>query len=219
MLSKSVCPLNGEPPSTSSPTYQFGLNPVEMSKSRREQKALTHRDPLCSRGPRRRFGVRRGSLSLQARVKQTHTGSSVSLTQTHTKMPCWHSFVVRNLRRLSLYLYLYEKQALLLGLSSYSSSSFSTLSQHIHLMCFPAVNLLVVSVESHIISTRGIFISPRRKLPTPLSLGFFGIQISVCTRALKIHFLALSRCCNGLDLMQSLRTLLQPTPQIAAGSS
>lgn len=38
------------PPSTSSPTYQFGLNPLEMSKSHREQKGLTHRDPLCSKG-------------------------------------------------------------------------------------------------------------------------------------------------------------------------
>lgn len=42
-LSKSVCLLNEEPPSTSSPSNHFGLNPVEMSKSCREQKGLTHR--------------------------------------------------------------------------------------------------------------------------------------------------------------------------------
>lgn len=41
-LSKSVCLLNEEPPSTSSPSNHFGLNPVEMSKRCREQKGLTH---------------------------------------------------------------------------------------------------------------------------------------------------------------------------------
>ncbi|TNN43981.1 hypothetical protein EYF80_045836 [Liparis tanakae] len=41
--SNSVRLLNEEPPSSSSPSNHFGLNPVETSKSRREQKGLTHR--------------------------------------------------------------------------------------------------------------------------------------------------------------------------------
>lgn len=53
-------------------------------------------------GPRHRFSVRSGGLSvhppLQARVK--HIGNSVSFTQTYTKLPCCHNFVVKNLETL-----------------------------------------------------------------------------------------------------------------------
>lgn len=173
------------PPSTSSPTYQFGLNPLEMSKSRREQKGLTHRDPLCSGGGPGGGLVSDVAVCHSKQGLNKHTGSSVSLTQTHTKMPCWHSFVVRNLRRLSLYLYLYERGALLLGLSSFSSSSFSTLSQHIHLMCFPAVNLAVVSVESpHHLDKGNLYFPPQKTSYAAISWFFWhpNLCVYVCAQ-------------------------------------
>lgn len=131
MLSKSVCLLNEEPPSTSSLSNHFELNHVEMSNGCREQKGLTHRALYAAR-PSQRFNVRSGSLSihppLQARVK--HIGNSVSLIQTYTKLPCCHNFVFKNVRECLLYL-----QKFLQGLSFFLllfHHPFTTQGQALH---------------------------------------------------------------------------------------
>lgn len=127
MLSKSVCLLNEEPPSTSSPSNHFELNPVEMLNGCREQKGLTHRALYAAR-PSQRFNVRSGSLSihppLQARVK--HIGNSVSLIQTYTKLPCCHNFVFKNVRDVCVCCTCKHFSRAYLS----SSFSFITLSQH-----------------------------------------------------------------------------------------
>ena len=204
MLSKSVCPLNGEPPSTSSPTYQFGLNPVEMSKSCREQKGLTHRGPLCSRGPRRRFSVRRGSLSLQARVKQTHRKRHLShtniqrdalLTQfccqkpqtSESPLPVWKRSI---------------SPGLILFFLFFFQHPFTTHPPRVFSSCKSGCG---ISWESAL-SWQGESLFPPSESFLRRCLCFFwhpNLCVYVCTHN---SFLALSRCCNGLDLMQHSST-------------
>lgn len=116
-LSNSVCLLNEEPPSTSSPSNHFGLNPVEMSNSCREQKGLTHR-ALYAAGAHAGVKCQRwqfvNSPALQERVK--HTGA-LSLTKTETnidKAP----LLFKTLRHLHvLFLQVCGKETFLQGLS------------------------------------------------------------------------------------------------------
>lgn len=177
------------PPSTSSPTYQFGLNPLEMSKSRREQKGLTHRDPLCSRGgPRRRFGVRRGSLSLQARVKQTHRKLRLPHTNTHKDALLTQFCCQKPQTSESLPLPVWKRSAspgIILFFLPFFQHPFTTHPPHVFSSCKSGCGISWESASSR--QGESLF-PPRRKLPTPLSLGFFGTQISACTCALKIHF-------------------------------
>lgn len=186
MLSKSVCPLNGEPSFHFLPDLSIWIKPFGNVKEPQRAEGPHSSGPFMQQG-----GGPGGGLVSDVAVCHSkqglnkHTGSSVSLTQTHTKMPCWHGFVVRNLRRLSLYLYLYERGALLLGLSSFSSSSFSTLSQHIHLMCFPAVNLAVVSVESpHHLDKGNLYFPPQKTSYAAISWFFWhpNLCVYVCAQ-------------------------------------
>lgn len=88
MLSKSVCVLNEEPPSTSSPSNHFGLNPRRNVKEPQRARRASLIGPFMQLGgPGRRFSVRSGSLSvrpaLEGRVK--HTTNPVSLAHKHTQ--------------------------------------------------------------------------------------------------------------------------------------
>lgn len=206
------------PPSTSSPTYQFGLNPLEMSKSRREQKGLTHRDPLCSRGgPRRRFGVRRGSLSLQARVKQTHRKLRLSHTNTHKDALLTRFCCQKPQTSESLPLPVWKRSAspgIILFFLLFFQHPFTTHPPHVFSSCKSGCGISWESASSW--QGESLFPPAENFLRRYLLVFLASKSLRVRVRS-KFIFLALSRCCNGLDLMQSLRTLLQPTPQIAAG--
>lgn len=80
MLSKSVCVLNEEPPSTSSPSNHFGLNPAETSKSRREREGPHSSGPLCS------WGAPAGGLVSGVAVCQFAQHSTEGLNTQQT--PC-----------------------------------------------------------------------------------------------------------------------------------
>ena len=98
MLSKSVWLLNEEPPSTSSLSTHFGLNPLDMLKSCREQKGLTHRTLYATvpPPPRQRFSVRHGSLSNLPSLLEVVKHIRNSLF--YTRLPYFHSSAVKKLK-------------------------------------------------------------------------------------------------------------------------
>lgn len=141
-------------------------------------------------GPRLRFSVRSGSLSihppLQARVK--HIGNSVSLRQTYTKLPRCHYFVVKNLEMfVSPVPASVWKRNDSPGLILFSSFSFITLSQYKfkNKTTYPPLPYVEITLWGY---TRSLQNNATYSYSFILGFGHPNLCVYMCTHSLLLHY-------------------------------